>query len=91
MPDSPVKRKGVSAPDPVASRRFAVTVTDPAGATTLTQSRISVRSTAFSVVGLLAVVGSALVLLAWGVRQSLRRRRGARDRAAGGDVDAEVA
>lgn len=84
-------RVAATARNPGGFAAVTVTVTDPAGATTLTQSRISVRSTAFPVVGLLAVVGSALVLLAWGIRQSVRRRRPG-DHERGADAaDAEVA
>jgi hypothetical protein len=63
-----------TARNPGGFAAVTVTVTDPAGETVLTQARLSVRSTAFPVVGLLAVVGSALVLLLWGVRQGRRRR-----------------
>lgn len=85
-------RVPATARNPGGFAAVTVTVTDPAGAAILTQSRISVRSTAFPVVGLLAVVGSALVLVIWGVRQSVRRRRPARhERTGAADADAGAA
>ncbi|CAN5302683.1 DUF6049 family protein [soil metagenome] len=55
---------------------ITVTVDDPTQGLVLTQARISVRSTAFPVVGLIAILGSAVVLVVWGLRQSGRRRTG---------------
>jgi hypothetical protein len=54
---------------------IAVTIDDPGAGLVLARARISVRSTAFPIVGLLATVGSAVILLVWGVRQGRRRRR----------------
>ncbi|MGI9018742.1 MAG: DUF6049 family protein [Euzebya sp.] len=54
---------------------ITVTIDDPSRTTVLTTTRISVRSTAVPVVGLVATVGSVLVLLIWGIRQTRGRRR----------------
>ncbi|HUG86016.1 MAG TPA: DUF6049 family protein [Euzebya sp.] len=69
---------------------ITVTVQDVTDRVTLTQTRISVRSTAFPVVGVIAIVGGGLVLLVWGVRQSLRRRRPGRHERVS-DLEAGVA
>lgn len=52
-----------------------VVVEDPAGARTLSTSTIAVRSTAYPVVALVAIVGGSLSLVVWGLREALRRRR----------------
>lgn len=67
---------------------ITVTVSDTGAGSTLAQTRISVRSTAFPVVGLIAVLGSGIVLVVWGLRQSLRRRRPGRHEAPRRDRDA---
>ena len=50
-------------------------VTDADGTVVLAESTVVVRSTTFSVAGLVVTVGAALFLLAWGVREAARRRR----------------
>jgi hypothetical protein len=51
-------------------------VTDVDGTVTLAESTVVVRSTTFSVAGLVVTLGAALFLLGWGVREAARRRRG---------------
>ncbi len=60
---------------------ITVTVQDPIAGSTLDETLMSVRSTAFPVVGLIAVIGSGLVFVWWGLRQSLRRRQPGRHEA----------
>ncbi|WP_370326721.1 DUF6049 family protein [Euzebya sp.] len=61
--------------NPGAFAPVAVTISDPTGALRIARTQISVRSAAVPVVGLVASVGSVLVLLVWGVRQGRRRRK----------------
>lgn len=56
-----------------------VTLTDPTGSLELTRQQLSVRSTAIPIVGVVATVGSVLVLLFWGIKQG-RRRPGRHER-----------
>ncbi len=67
---------------------IAVTIDDPEGGVTLATTQVSVRSTAFPVVGLVAAVGSLIVLVVWGLRHGRRRRP---DTVAGGARVDEVA
>lgn len=55
-----------------------VTLRTPDGALVIAQSRLTVRSTATSVVGVVLTILAALVLAGWWVRTWVKRRRGAR-------------
>lgn len=56
-----------------------VTLSDPTGTVQLTSQQLSVRSTAIPVVGLVATLGSVLVLAVWTIKQ-VRRRPGRHER-----------
>jgi hypothetical protein len=49
-------------------------VTDPSGTIELADATVVVRATTFSVAGVVVTLGAALFLLAWGVRETARRR-----------------
>lgn len=66
---------GVRALAPGGTSPVQVVVSDPDGAVQLASGAVIVRSTAFSVVGVLATAAAALFLLGWGVREAVRRRR----------------
>lgn len=57
-----------------------ILVTDPDGRVELASGTVVVRSTAFSVAGVVVTVGAALFLLVWGLREVARRRSRGRDR-----------
>ena len=58
---------------------ISVALTDPPGTVTLATTQLSVRSTAIPIVGLVATIGSALVLVVWTVRRGRRRSVATRD------------
>ncbi len=53
----------------------AIVVTDADGVVELAAGTVVVRSTAFSVAGVVITAGAALFLLGWGMRELARRRR----------------
>jgi hypothetical protein len=55
-----------------------VVIRSPMGGLTLSTGQVSVRSTATSLVGILLSLGAVLVLAAWWVRTSRKRRAGRR-------------
>lgn len=56
-----------------------VTLSDPTGSWELAAQQLSVRSTAIPIVGVVATLGSVMVLLFWGIKQG-RRRPGRHER-----------
>jgi hypothetical protein len=65
----------VRALTPGGTSPIQILVTDLQGDVEIAQGRVVVRSTAFSLVGLLITAGAAVFLLAWWLREAARRRR----------------
>ncbi len=60
------------------SFKVAIVLRSPVGGMVLSSGQVSVRSTATSVVGILLSVGAVVVLAAWWIRTSRKRRRAGR-------------